>query len=249
MTQKTRALDLSLAQEQRKLAVESIGFIDDARAAHVMLDLASNGSPMKGEATAWLFRNLSGEWAKHDIGKGLKEKGIYDPAAIVVAASPMPEPAADAEQPNVDEILKLTSDTTKGQLAAATRCILCQRIDGAGTEYGPNLKGWGATQEREAVVRAIAEPSAGIARGYMGTEVILKDGGVIHGIAFNNTELWMKDALPLVIQSAGGLTQLIAKDRIEKKHAFKRSLMFDPQTLGLSAQDIADIAAWLEGYR
>ena len=227
MTQKTRALDLSLAQEQRKLAVESIGFIDDARAAHVMLDLASNGSPMKGEATAWLFRNLPGD----------------------CHLAPMPEPGADAEQPNVDEILKLTSDTPKGHLAAATRCILCQRIDGAGTEYGPNLKGWGATQEREAVVRAIAEPSAGIAHGYMGTEVILKDGGVIHGIAFNNTELWMKDALPLVIQSAGGLTQLIAKDRIEKKHAFKRSLMFDPQTLGLSAQDIADIAAWLEGYR
>jgi len=55
--------------------------------------------------------------------------------------------------------------------------------------------------------------------------------------------------LPLVIQSTGGLTQLIPKDRIEKKREFDRSLMYDPATLGLTAQDIADIAAWLQTYR
>jgi len=55
--------------------------------------------------------------------------------------------------------------------------------------------------------------------------------------------------LPLVIQSAGGLTQLIPKDRIQKKKEFDRSLMYDPASLGLSAQDIADIAAWLQIYR
>ncbi len=58
----------------------------------------------------------------------------------------------------------------------------------------------------------------------------------------------MKDALPLVIQSAGGLIQFIPEDRIEKKHPFKRSLMYDPATLELSAQDIADITTWLQGY-
>ena len=46
-----------------------------------------------------------------------------------------------------------------------------------------------------------------------------------------------------------GLTQLIPKDRIEKQNTFKRSLMYDPSTLGLTAQDIADIAAWLQSYR
>ena len=247
---KVRSLDQTLSLDQRKFAVESIGFIDDARAANVMLELASGGSPVKGEATAWLLRNLAGEWGKYDIAKGLKEKGIYDPEAIVVTASPVPRPLADAKKlPPVSEILKLKGDTKRGQLAVTTRCVLCHQIDGTGPHYGPDLKGWAATQEREAIVRAIVEPSAGIALGYTGTEVILKDGGVIHGIAFNNSPLWMDGALPTVIQSASGITQMVPSERIEKKHTFERSLMFDPVTLGLTAQDIADIAVWLQSYR
>jgi putative membrane-bound dehydrogenase-like protein len=243
-----RAVDNSLSLDQRKLAVESIAFIDDAHAAAVMLELASDGSPMKGEATAWLLRNLAGEWAKYDIAKGLKEKGIYDPESITISASPVPVPPAHTKLPPVAEILKLEGGATRGK-AAAARCVICHQIDEIGADYGPNLKGWGATQTRETIVRAIAEPSAGIAHGYMGTEVVLKDGGIIHGIAFNNSDPWIKGALPLVIQSAGGLTQLVPKERIKARKDFKRSLMYDPVTLGLTAQDIADLAAWLQGYR
>ena len=246
---KARALDLSLTLDQRQFAVESLGFIDDTRAANIMLDLASEGSPVKGEATAWLLRNLAGEWSKYDLAIGLKERGIYDPYSIVVRASPVPEPPADANLATVNQILKLKGDSVRGKFTATARCILCHQIDGKGTDYGPNLKGWGSTQERGAIVRAIVEPSAGIAHGYLGTEVILKDGGIIHGIAFNNSPVWMDGALPTVIQSAGGLTQLVPNDRIEKKHTLERSLMYDPVTLGLAAQDIADLAAWLQGYR
>jgi putative membrane-bound dehydrogenase-like protein len=246
---KARALDRTLTHEQRKFATESIGFIDDARAAHTMLELAADRSPVKGDAVAWLMRNLPGEWGKHDIAKGLKENDIYDPEAVIVIPSPLPAAPADAETPTVTEILKLQGDAYRGERTTTTRCVLCHKINGTGADYGPDLKGWGSTQEREAIIRAIAEPSAGIAHGFDGTEVILKDGGIIHGIGFNNTELWMKDALPLVVQSAGGLTQLIPKDRIEKKRTIKRSLMYEPSTLGLTAQDIADIAAWLQEYR
>ena len=52
-----------------------------------------------------------------------------------------------------------------------------------------------------------------------------------------------------MIQSAGGITQFIPQERIKKKNTLKRSLMYDPATLQLKAQDIADIAAWLKTYR
>lgn len=243
-----RALDVSLSLDRRKLAVESIAFIDDARAAEVMLELASEGSPLKGEATAWLLRNLAGEWAKHGIAEGLKKKGIYDPDSIDVTPSPVPDPPTATNLPPVTEILKLPGEAARGKMAAA-RCVLCHRIDGNGTEYGPDLRGWAATQTLEGIVRAIAEPSAEIALGYKGTEVVLKDGGVIHGIAFNNIDHDGNIPLPLVIQSAGGLTQLVPKSRIERKNELQRSLMYDPATLGLTAQDIADLAAWLQSYR
>lgn len=246
---KARALDPSLTDEQRRLAVESIGFIDDERAAEVMIDLASPGSPMKGEASVWVLRNLAGEWAKYGIAQALKEKGIYDPRSVVVSASPVPIPPDDAESPSVEEVLEREGSVARGKPLAMARCILCHQIGGSGVDYGPDLKGWGGSQDREVIVRAIGEPSAGIAHGYMGTELILKDGGVIHGIALNNSQLWMANALPVVIQSAGGVIQLVPGERIEKMQALKRSLMYDSATLGLSAQDIADIGAWLRTYR
>ena len=99
------------------------------------------------------------------------------------------------------------------------------------------------------IIQAIANPSAEIALGYGGTEVLLKNGKRVHGIAFNNSELGRDDSPPVVIQSAGGLTQLIPREQIEQRQSFKRSLMYDPGTLGLTEQDIADLAAWLQTYK
>ena len=136
----------------------------------------------------------------------------------------------------------------KGQ-TTALRCIICHQIDGKGVDYGPNLRGWASNQSLEATILAIAEPSAGIALGYNGTEVILKDGAIIHGITFNNSDSYIKNAPPLIIQSAGGVTQFIPSQRIDKKRSLNRSLMYDPVFLGISAQDIADIASWLRTYK
>ena len=240
-------LDTSLALEKRKLALESIAFIDDAHASQVMLEIGSNQSPLKAQAIAWLLRNVAGEWAKYGISEGLKEKGIYDPETITIVPAPIPIPPENASSPKVEEILKLKGDPLKGK-TTALRCILCHQFDGKGADYGPNLKGWSATQTLEVIVRSIAEPSAEIALGYKGTEVLLKDGGTVHGITFNNSDPWIKNAPPLIIQSAGGVTQFIPNKRIEKKKDLNRSLMYDPVMLGLNAQDIADIAAWLQNY-
>ena len=245
---KKRCNDKSLSLEKRKFALESIAFIDDAHASQVMLEIASNKSSLKGQAIAWLLRNAAGEWAKHGISEGLKEKGIYDPDSITIVPAPIPVPPEGASSPKIDEILKLKGDPLKGK-NTALRCILSHQIDGNGPDYGPNLKGWAKTQTLEGIVRAIAEPSAGIALGYKGTEILLKDGGTIHGITFNNSDSWIKNAPPLIIQSAGGITQFIPNKRIDKKRDLNRSLMYDPVMLGLNAQDIADIAAWLQNYR
>ncbi len=245
---KARCNDKSLTLEKRKLALESIAFIDHTDASKVMLEIASNQSPLKGQAIAWLLRNLAGEWAKHGISEGLKEKGIYDPDSITIVPAPIPVPPKDASSPKVKDILKLKGDPLKGK-NTALRCILCHQIDGNGADYGPNLRGWSKTQTLEGIVRAIAEPSAGIALGYKGTEILLKDGGTIHGITFNNSDPWIKNVPPLIIQSAGGITQFIPNKRIDKKKDLTRSLMYDPVMLGLNAQDIADIAAWLKNYR
>ena len=247
---KARITNNSLSLEKRKFALESLAFIDDKLASNTMLEIASKPSQLKGQAVAWLLRNAAGEWAKHGVNEGLKEKGIYNPDSITIVPSPIPATPANANKPapKVQDILKLEGNPLKGQ-TTALRCIICHQIDGKGVDYGPNLKGWASNQSLEATIRAIAEPSAGIALGYNGTEVILKDGGIIHGITFNNSDSYIKNAPPLIIQSAGGVTQFIPSQRIDKKRSLNRSLMYDPVFLGISAQDIADIASWLRTYK
>ena len=66
---------------------------------------------------------------------------------------------------------------------------------------------------------------------------------------------------PLSVLSMGGVSQFIPKSSIAPKlkkdgktmglevNKMTRSLMMTPDQLGLSAQDVADIVAWLATYR
>ena len=85
-------------------------------------------------------------------------------------------------------------------------------------------------------------PSASIALGYSGASVTLKSGDVVEGIVLSQQD-------PLVIMSTGGLVQYIPAARIKKTAKMgNKSLMLPPETLGLTAQDLADLAAYLETY-
>jgi len=86
---------------------------------------------------------------------------------------------------------------------------------------------------------SIVDPSADIAHGYDGTELVLKDGKTIHGLVQSSSD-------PLVIQTTGGATQLIPTSKIKTRRALGRSLMLSAEQLGLSAQDVADVVAYLK---
>ncbi|NNC89952.1 MAG: c-type cytochrome [Akkermansiaceae bacterium] len=235
-----RAMSDSLPSEARKFAVESLAFIDDRKAVDALLALASRPSPVKADAAAWLLRNGTGEWAKYDLKAELKAKGIYDPDTITVTPVTVPEPPKTSKLPPLGEILAMKGDAERGK-ATALRCTVCHQINGIGPDYGPNLKGWGKGQTLDVIARSIVDPSADIAHGFRGTGVALKDGGAIHGIAFN-------DGDPLIIQSTGGITQMVPGNRIKKKWKLKHSLMLSADQLGLTAQDVADLVAWLRVY-
>ena len=50
-----------------------------------------------------------------------------------------------------------------------------------GVEFGPTLAGWGSGQDRETILKAIMEPSADLAHGYEGTELVVKGDKRIQG--------------------------------------------------------------------
>jgi putative membrane-bound dehydrogenase-like protein len=237
-----RALDSgqALTHAQRVFAVESIAFIDHPSSPKALFQLFASNSSVKPDAATWLLKRGTGEWAKYDIKKQLKETGVYDPSKIKVTEITVP-PAPKKNAFTVADVLALEGNVARGK-ATAMRCIMCHEVNGTGATYGPALKGWGQGQTPEVIARSIVTPSADISHGFDGSEIKLKDGRTIHGLIQMAGD-------PTVITSTGGVTQMIPKKLIEKTGKFNRSLMLSADQMALSPQDVADLVSFLKSYK
>lgn len=233
-----RASSVSLGEKDRLAAVTALGFIPTREASFALLDLAQHATGLvQKQAFWWLLNYKNTRWTGQGIDAELKTRGLYDPAAIVINESivPMPPPS---KLPPVAEIAALKGDATHGA-SLVTACFLCHRIGDQGVDYAPNLTAFGKLQTTEVLITAIVDPSADIAHGYEGTEITLNDGKIIHGLLLSTGD-------PLVVQSMGGVIQLIPADRVKKRERLNRSLMMGADQLGLDAQAVADLVAYLK---
>jgi putative membrane-bound dehydrogenase-like protein len=233
---RARASQLSLAD--RKFALDTLAFISDPAASKAMLSLAEPNSPLREPATVWLLNRMSNDWADHGLRPALKAAGIYDPDTLVLREVIVPKPPADLPELSVDEIVGLTGDPARGK-NTVTRCQMCHAVGGAGAELGPVLDGWGQGKSADVIATAIVRPSAEIAHGYEGVELKTKDGVTIQGVM-------MKEGDPMMMRSMGGITQIIPGDRVAgRPRRLPGSLMMSAAQLGLTAQDVADLVAFL----
>jgi putative membrane-bound dehydrogenase-like protein len=235
LTTRARSAKLSLAD--RRLAVDTLAFIDDPAASTAMLSLAEPSGPMREPATWWLLNRLSNSWANYGLREALKTAGIYDPDAIKLREVIVPRPPADLPQLSIEEIVRLKGDAARGK-TSAVRCIMCHTIDGTGFELGPSLDGWGRGKSAEVIARALVLPAAEIAQGYEGSEVRTTDGLTIEGVL-------LKQGDPLMMRSMGGITQIIPASRVASRRRLPGSLMMSAAHLGLTNQDVADLVAFL----
>ena len=232
-----RATAATLTEKDRVAAVTALGFIPTKAAASALLDIAQKATGMaKAHAFWWLMNYKTSRWPDSGIDEALKSRGLYDPATVSLSPSIVPEPAA--AKLTVADVMKLKGDAKKGATTTQA-CLLCHNINGQGNDYGPALAGFGKAQTAEVVINAIVNPSAEIAHGFDGQQVNLKDGGQIHGLILSTGD-------PLIVQSMGGLTQMVPAAKIRNRQPLGRSLMLNAEQLGLSAQDVADIAAYLK---
>ena len=237
---KSRALAPSSTPEQRKQMLTAIGFIPSKAGSNAMLEIAANSaSSAKSSAVWWLLHNNQNLWQEHNLGPALKASGAYDPDKIeLVSVEPPPIPENAPVLPSPSEIAALPGDATRGQAAGAV-CFMCHRVGGNGADFGPDLTTFGSQQTKEVIAQAIARPSADISHGFEGNVIKTKDGKTIYGMVVGAGD-------PLMIQSVGGMLQTVPKSRIASDTKLKTSLMYEPSQLGLDAQKIADIVAWLK---
>ena len=126
-------------------------------------------------------------------------------------------------------IAKLSGDPHKGK-TTIMRCSMC-RSKWNRCELWPPFTGVAAKQSKTAVIHAIVNPSQGIAHGFGGTEYVLKNGSVLHGI----TEAYGD---PAIVLSQGGLSQMVPRAKVKASKPMKRLLMLSAEQLGLTAQEL-----------
>ena len=237
---KASATDAGLNLEQRNRMLTALAFVSEKDAAQAVLDLAADKrSPLAATSLWWLLNRKSNTWAGHDLQTPLKERGIYHADNVQVVAVEMPAPLPDAPKlPAAAEIAKLAGDPVRGGAAAAA-CYTCHRIGSQGADYGPDLSTFGRQQTAEVIIEAIAQPSASVSHGYEGSEIKTKDGLTVTGMVLANAD-------SLIVKCVGGALQTIPRSRVESVKPMNRSLMYDPEHLGLTAQSVADIVAYLK---
>lgn len=231
-----RALAPQLSAAQRKLALDTLAFTPGAGAAEAMLAAAEDkASPVHGDAMWWLIKRSTEDWAAYGIPAELKKRGIFDPDASKLITIEIPP---EMDNPlKVEDVIKLTGDVKRGS-SLIMRCVMCHQINDQGVEFGPSLQGWGLSQPTEVIAQALIQPSKDIAHGFDGMEIVTKDGVKIHGLVLAEGEV-------LIVRSMGGQTQFVPKNRIASRKKLDRSMMLSAAQLGLSAQDVADLVAYL----
>ncbi|MEI6537530.1 MAG: dehydrogenase, partial [Verrucomicrobiaceae bacterium] len=195
--------------------------------------------PLQDLAKWWLLNRKGNDWKDFDVDAGLKALGIYDPDNVKLTAIEMPPVPNNAPKlPPANEIAQIKGDVAHGQIAIAV-CYTCHRIGSTGIDFGPNLSTFGKQQTTEVIAQAIVTPSKDISHGFEGSEVKTTDGFTITGMVVSSGD-------PLIIKCMGGIIQTVPKTRIASVKPLGKSLMYEPSQLGLDAQKIADIVAYLK---
>jgi putative membrane-bound dehydrogenase-like protein len=234
-----RAQAGSLPAAERTKAITALGFIPTDAAAKALLDIAERAGPdlARNPALWWLLNYKDSRWVQAGVDAELKRRGLFDPEAVRVEEITVPAPAQAAPL-TVDQVAKLRGDAKRGATVASA-CRMCHRVGGEGVDYGPELDGFASRQAKAVVIEAIVNPSNDIAHGFDGTEITLQDGRRIHGRVLSGGN-------PVVVQSTGGVTQMVPAAMIKERKRLGRSLMLSAEQLGLSAQQVADITAYLK---
>ncbi len=238
LARRASARDLSL--DARRRAMDALAFIGTRAAALEMIELAAADGPLREPATWWVLNRMSNDWARHDLGPELRRRRIYDPDTVTLHEAVVP--ARDPARPTiaVDAVVALRGDEARGR-DGFTRCVACHAIGGVGADVGPALDGWTRGKSLPVIVSAIVDPDAGIAHGYAATTIRTTDGLTIQGLI-------VKEGDPLMIRSMGNVTQVVPLARVKARERLPRSLMMSAAELGMTAQDVADVVAFLRAH-
>ncbi len=142
-----------------------------------------------------------------------------------------------------EQILSLSGDTARGKAVffetSGVSCKNCHRISKDGKEIGPELTTIGKKQTRAQLLESILEPSKLIDPKFVTYLAETTDGRLLTGLLLQN------DDHEVVLKDAQDKISRIPKTTIEQLVPQRQSLMPDLLLRDMTAQQVADLLAYL----
>ncbi|MBV6640079.1 MAG: PQQ-dependent sugar dehydrogenase, partial [Cyclobacteriaceae bacterium] len=141
--------------------------------------------------------------------------------------------------PPVEELVALSGSPQNGKVVFDQYCQTCHQVNGAGTQFGPNLSEIGNKLSKEGLYAAILYPDAGINFGYEGFVVETKSGDVAVGYISSRTE----DEIELTMM--GGIKSTYKRSDIASIKEMENSLMTSGLHRAMTKEQIVDLVTYL----
>jgi putative membrane-bound dehydrogenase-like protein len=242
---KARIRSSALPYAERRRMMTALAFVDNKPAAEAMLEFALD---LSDEGDEGELKKDAAEWVKQKGPSAWKDYGVLarlPKSSGGTATKAAPKVEDKNPLPKLTEVLQLAGDPAKGKelFYGKANCAQCHKAGEAkGGVVGPELAQAGRKYSREVILDSILNPSASIALGYEGTVIRTQDGKILTGIV-------VAEGDPVILRDPKGEQISVASGDIEARKKSDLSIMPELKGLGLTAQDIADVAAFVESLK
>jgi putative heme-binding domain-containing protein len=201
---------------------------------------------------AMLFHALHGDEFSDSLRRSIVEAAVrhHDAAVRDLFESFLPEEQrikrlGDSIRP--EELLQLAGDVSRGKAlfhtTAGIQCRTCHKIGDDGTDLGPDLSRIATRNDRAKLLESILEPSKAIEPRFVTWVIETTAGKVYSGL------LVRRDANEFVIKDAQNKMHQFNAADIETAVPQQKSLMPELLLRDMTAQQVADLLAYLESLK
>lgn len=181
---------------------------------------------------------------RDDVFSDLEKTLLQTAKTVPVVAAPLPAITnQNADRQKVvakyaADTAKLEGDARRGAAVFQKVCLVCHKVRDLGVEVGPDLTTV-ATKPREQLIEAIFDPNRAVELRNAATQITQKDKSLLVGQLISETPGNVTLRLP------GGADIVILRTDIATQKTLTTSLMPEGLESVLSAQDVADVLAFI----
>ena len=223
--------------------------LDESRPHALRRNAANQLVQTKSGATALLKAAEDGIpfEIEFDVGEALR-RCRFDDVRMLAGQILPPETTRDGTPlPTVGELMNIPGDASRGRALFfsedRSQCYQCHIVAGEGRTVGPDLSRIGEKYGKDGLLESILNPSAAISHEYVVWVVDTRKGDVVTGYLRKDAA----DGIELV-DSTGNVVALSASD-IAGRYKSAMSLMPNGLAAGMTAQELADVVAFLESLK